>query len=86
MFNLLLRCMDFQHRKMKTPRTRFGVALIIRRAEYLRNRELLHHIGACPCHECGRWGGESDYAWRYEPGCYCQPCFALDLHLEGGDS
>ena len=83
MNNLLLRCMDFQHRKMKTPRTRFGVLFTIKRAEYLRNRELLHHMGACPCHECH---AESDYAWRYAEGCYCQPCFALDLHLEGGES
>jgi hypothetical protein len=83
MFNLLLRCMDFQHRKMKTPRTRFGVALIIRRAEYLRNHQNLHHWGACPCHECH---AESEDSWRYEEGCYCQPCFALDLQLEGGES
>jgi hypothetical protein len=83
MFNLLLRCMDFQHRKMKTPRTRFGVSFTIKRAEYLRNHELLHHMGSCPCHECH---SEGDDSWTYQPGCYCQPCFALDLQLEGGDS
>jgi hypothetical protein len=82
MFNLLLRRLDFQHRKMKTPQTRFGAYLTIKRAEYLRNHEALHYWGACPCHECHKL---SDDSWRYEEGCYCQPCFALDLQLNGGE-
>lgn len=83
MNTLLLRCLDFQHRKTKTPRNRFTARLVVKRAEYLRNHEALHSFGACPCHECHQ---QSESPWRYDEGCGCQPCFELDLILEGGPS
>ena len=89
MFNLLLRCLDFQHRKAKTPQNRFSRRLVLRRFEYLRNQDLRHSVGCCDCHECV-WNGRNPYRYRF--GCDCQPCqdIALLLWLPGnrgrGDS